>query len=601
MQRISVRIIGAILFSSVALTLVLGLVSIRKSTNYIGVEAEQHLLSEARSLANSLNVSIRSHESTTETLHAMIASSYAGKRWPCDPESRRVLGDTLKKTGESIPYCVAAYVWFDPSYSGTPQVISFGIQENSRRFEPLPNPPPEMFNPNRSDMRWYYDPIERGKGVWSSPYYWPRMKRTLITYATPVFIGRQLIGVVGMDLDFDLFTTSINRISLYENGHAFMLDQNYHFIVRPQSHSVDGHIGWDSAAYQQYLQSHPSLPAGLIPRISQNGVEEISAFARLTNGFIVVVSVPENEVFAEVSRLNNVMAVLMLLVLVVSVLLAYGLGRRIALPIESASKYAEILARGDSSVSLSDELLMRNDEIGQIGQSLKELLEKHTQEMRASHMEMIYRLSQAGEFRDKYTGSHVVRVGRASALLAKLAGFDDELVERMLLATPMHDIGKIGVPDAILRKEGPLEPEEWIVMKKHSEIGGEILKNGSSALLETAYLIARNHHERWDGTGYPEGLSGKDIPIPARICAVIDAFDAMTSPRSYKKAMSCEQAIVEIRAHAGTQFDPALADVFLENSHIIIELQSMEITSWDYAQFRPLLNRLAAGSKSSKS
>ncbi|MEI8011253.1 MAG: HD domain-containing phosphohydrolase [Candidatus Omnitrophota bacterium] len=194
---------------------------------------------------------------------------------------------------------------------------------------------------------------------------------------------------------------------------------------------------------------------------------------------------------------------------------------------------------------------------------LEDRIKERTKELRDSRLDVIRRLGYAAECRDSDTGHHIVRMSRYCACLARALGMTEEECDLVLASTPLHDIGKIAIPDSILLKPGSLTPEEWGVMKTHAWIGGEILSGGDSSFLTMAETISRTHHERWDGTGYPIGLKGKDIPLVGRICAVCDVFDALTSDRPYKKAWTVEAAAEEIQKMSGTYFDPVVAEVFL--------------------------------------
>ena len=176
--------------------------------------------------------------------------------------------------------------------------------------------------------------------------------------------------------------------------------------------------------------------------------------------------------------------------------------------------------------------------------------------------EVIWRLARAVEYRDGTTGDHVSRVATISRLIAEGLGFDDVRSRMIYLATPLHDIGKIGISDAILNKPGRLTTEEFEQMRTHVTIGASILDGGSSELVRIAGLIARTHHERWDGTGYPARLAGDAIPIEGRIVAVADVFDALCSERPYKPSWSIERARAEIRSQSGRHFDPACVAAF---------------------------------------
>jgi putative two-component system response regulator len=185
-----------------------------------------------------------------------------------------------------------------------------------------------------------------------------------------------------------------------------------------------------------------------------------------------------------------------------------------------------------------------------------------TRALEEAQIEIVQRLAMAAEFRDDNTGQHTQRVGQMSALIARQLGMPDSQVTLMRRAAPLHDVGKIGVPDSVLLKLGRLTPEEFNIVKSHTVIGARMLSGGKFPLLRLAEEIAFSHHERWDGTGYA-GLPGSDIPLAGRIVTVADVFDALTQQRPYKAAWPIADAIAEIDRQRGRQFDPAVAEAFL--------------------------------------
>jgi putative two-component system response regulator len=189
-------------------------------------------------------------------------------------------------------------------------------------------------------------------------------------------------------------------------------------------------------------------------------------------------------------------------------------------------------------------------------------LTRRTVELEEARIEILQRLARAAEFRDDETGLHTQRVGRTAALLAEGLGIAPSEVEVIRRAAPLHDIGKIGIPDAVLLKGGRLSLDEFEVMKTHTLIGADILSGSSVPLLATGREIALTHHEHWDGSGYPAGLAGEAIPLPGRAVAVADVFDALTHPRPYKPAWTPDAALDEIQRQAGRQFDPEIARAF---------------------------------------
>lgn len=198
-------------------------------------------------------------------------------------------------------------------------------------------------------------------------------------------------------------------------------------------------------------------------------------------------------------------------------------------------------------------------------------LERADKQLRLSQAETIHRLAKAAEFRDNETAQHIKRMSHYCELLGRHLGLDDERCDLLLAASPMHDIGKIGTMDSILLKKGKHTKEEFEIMKQHAEIGYRILSGSESELLNLGAIIALTHHEKYDGSGYPRGLVGEDIPLEGRITAVADVFDALTSARVYKPAWSVEDATTMMRDQRGKHFDPEMVDVFLElMPHVLV-------------------------------
>lgn len=210
---------------------------------------------------------------------------------------------------------------------------------------------------------------------------------------------------------------------------------------------------------------------------------------------------------------------------------------------------------------------------------LEHLVQERTEELQRTRLQIIQDLGRAAEYKDNETGMHVMRMSNYARLLAKAVGMNDQAVELVFSAAPMHDVGKIGIPDNILLKPGKLNEEEWKIMKTHPAIGVEIIgEAGDSDLLNLAATVALTHHEKWNGQGYPKGLSGEDIPLEGRIVAIADVFDALTSERPYKKAWSVEDAKDLLQREAGKHFDPLLVPLFLD---ILPEILKVKATYAD--------------------
>lgn len=199
---------------------------------------------------------------------------------------------------------------------------------------------------------------------------------------------------------------------------------------------------------------------------------------------------------------------------------------------------------------------------------LEERVVHRTRELEETQREVLQRLARAAEFRDDDTGQHTQRVAHTASALARVVGLLDEEVQLIFRAAPLHDVGKIAIPDAILLKPGKLTTEEFEVMKGHTVVGATMLGGGKTPLTRIAETIARSHHERWDGNGYPDGLEGEAIPLPARVVALADVFDALTHARPYRPAWTIDATLAEIARLNGIQFDPHMADAFLRlNDH----------------------------------
>ncbi len=212
---------------------------------------------------------------------------------------------------------------------------------------------------------------------------------------------------------------------------------------------------------------------------------------------------------------------------------------------------AIVLARVHTQLALYDQNL-----------ALEIKVKQRTEELNQTRLEIIHRLGRAAEFKDNETGLHVIRMSHYSRLIAEALDYDDDWVDLIFNAAPMHDIGKIGIPDKILLKPGKLDADEWDVMRKHPEYGADIIGEHDSVLMQMSKEIAITHHEKWDGSGYPKGLKAEEIPLSGRIIAIADVFDALTTERPYKKAWAVEDAVKLIDENAGSHFDPELVKIF---------------------------------------
>lgn len=241
-------------------------------------------------------------------------------------------------------------------------------------------------------------------------------------------------------------------------------------------------------------------------------------------------------------------------------------------------EYTELSARVRSLLKIK----AYNDLMGNYRKDLESEVAGRTEELKraierikADSLETIHRLSVASEYKDADTGAHIRRMSRYCAAIARRMGLDEKTVETILYAASMHDLGKLGIPDAILLKPDKLDPAEWEIMKRHAVIGAKILKGSDAEFIKAGEAIARCHHEKWDGTGYPESLKGTEIPIASRIAAIADVFDALTARRPYKKPFSVEKSLGIIREGSGSHFDPDVVDAFfaIQDEILVIKNQ----------------------------
>lgn len=236
----------------------------------------------------------------------------------------------------------------------------------------------------------------------------------------------------------------------------------------------------------------------------------------------------------------------------------------------------ELLARVKNQLEMRQAQSM----LRQQNQHLEEKVDERTKELQVAHqllhesrLQVVRRLGRAAEYRDNETGLHIIRMSYISVIIGRAASMSEEDLDLLLNASPMHDIGKIGVPDQILLKPGKFEPEEWEIMKTHAQIGADILSGDDSPMMAMAREIALTHHEKWDGSGYPNGLKGESIPLVGRISAIADVFDALTSARPYKKAWEVDAAVDYIKEQSGKHFDPQLIEYFIENLSEIVSIK----------------------------
>lgn len=218
------------------------------------------------------------------------------------------------------------------------------------------------------------------------------------------------------------------------------------------------------------------------------------------------------------------------------------------------------------------QLRQQGESVKERARSLEERVLQGLHEVELRERETLYRLARAIEYRDSGTGVHLLRISHYVEVLAEALGMSEDEVGTLTSAAPLHDIGKIGIPDAVLLKHVGLTDAEVAVMRRHPLIGYDILRDSESRFVQMGAIVALRHHERWDGSGYPDGFKGEEIPLPARIVAVADVFDALTSVRPYKNAWTPDEAFAYMQAHRGTLFDPSCVDALFDQRARILEI-----------------------------
>lgn len=454
---------------------------------------------------------------------------------------------------------------------------------------------------------WYKKAIAKKGLIWTDPYIFFSSQQPGITTASPVYSNHgesDISGVIGVDIEISEISTFLSKLKIGNNGSAFILNQNADVIAHPNPEKIkqakaDGSGGLTfrnirdlddtkaRTAFGSLVMGNGNIAIDkqVVTAFELNKVKYQAIFAPFKNEhwpWIIGIYVPENDylgVFKKNQKDNLIWAVL---IGIVATLLGALLARSMIKP---------ITALGDQSHSLIEdsfeevksiqtpyrEIQETADAFGKMVRSLQ-LQEKKNQVLNQSlqrtSLSTIYRLSEAAEYRDNDTGAHISRMSRIATTIATALGQPEEFCTMLLYAAPMHDIGKIGIPDAILLKSGKLNDEEWKQMQTHAAIGASILKNPETEMLKMARNVALTHHEKWDGSGYPSGLKGEDIPLEGRICALADVVDALSSKRPYKEPFELDQVFEMIRKEKGHHFDPACVDAFFSKEAEIRELYS---------------------------
>lgn len=465
-------------------------------------------------------------------------------------------------------------------YSGGKQVETQTLDKDT--YDPLVRP-------------WYQKAVFKNGPVWTSPYIFYITKLPGITFARPVYSNGVLAGVVAADLEINTISDFMKSTVFTKHTQIFALDSEDNVIA---------HSGF-SQKYNKIsiLKDHipksedfadPVLHA-LKAKVSETGsygkVCSIEADGRLYKGvlhpfsfdgmkMVMGIYTPASDYLMPLRKNFRTMIFVSLLLLVFVIFLSKLVSKELARPLKELRNATESARELDFDKNISirsglTEVSATQNNFNLMLESLrnyKSANEILSDTLNNAHIDTLYRLALAAEHKDQYTYDHLKRVSDISVFVAETIGMPSYDIEQLRHASPMHDVGKLGIPDSILMKPGRLTAEEFEVIKTHAELGAKILENPSSEIMHNARIIARSHHERWDGKGYPDNLSGESIPIYGRIVTIADVIDALLSKRPYKEAYTFERTIRIIASERGGHFDPELTDVVLENQDYLYRL-----------------------------
>jgi len=427
---------------------------------------------------------------------------------------------------------------------------------------------------------WYIKGKEKGNAQWSDPYIFFITKLPGITYAVPIIEEGEFKGVIGSDLEIKALSGKLQNNSFTKNTVAFVVDSN---------NKVIGH-----SSYENLLEKHEnkipdvkSIRDYVLHNIFKNnplnekllhinGQRYKYSYEKVhidNLNLTVGLYTPEKDYQESMLMHLKHLYLFTFITIFVSILISTFISNSFSRPFRKlikATKKVKVLDF-DKHIDIKSGIIEVKEAENNFNQMLDSLLnyknanDLFAENLKDAHLDTLYRLALAAEYKDSYTSEHLYRVSTICVMLAELLHFSQKEINLLKHASALHDVGKIGIPDTILMKKGKLTPDEYDIIKRHSDIGAKILQNPSSEIMEMAQVVAFCHHEKWDGTGYPKGLKGEDTPLEARIVSLADVLDALLSERSYKEAYSFDKTLRIITEEREKHFDPKLVDLFVEN------------------------------------
>ena len=460
--------------------------------------------------------------------------------------------------------------------------------------------PEDKYDPR--NRPWYIDAVKEKKLIWTDPYIFFTSKKPGITTASPIFDKNGNIkGVVGVDIAIDEISNFISKLKIGKNGKTFIINHNGDVIAYPDISKITQSIDQDNSirlvkineiddeicrkAYEVLKEKNKTLNLYKSEFVSfkinnKNYHAMFSPFEDNQWPWLIGIYLPENDYLGVIKKNDLFNVYISVIIMIIASIIGLIIARSILIPIAHLQKSAIAVKRYNfkTSIKISSIYKEIQDTITSFEEMrihLKEYRESNTsltEKLKGAHIDTLFRLAVTAEYKDHDTASHIERVSGYCEVIATTLGIDKNHISLLKYASSMHDVGKLGVPDDILLKKGALTTEEREVMELHTIIGGNILKDPSSDIMKMSREIALTHHEKWDGTGYPNGLSGEDIPLNGRIVAIADVFDALVSKRCYRDALSIEEAKERIEEGRGTHFDPACVDAFLKSFRKILNV-----------------------------
>jgi len=443
---------------------------------------------------------------------------------------------------------------------------------------------------------WYMNALERGKMTWVDPYIFFHQSIPGITTACPAFDKKgQFIGVAAVDIELGGMSSFLKEIQLGKGGTSFIVDRKGDIIAHHDMTTLLSAVTarkdrtrllniteinhpLTQQAFKALRLNEGRLeltgPDGLFATFSYDGEEYLALFKSLSyldvNWYIGAIY-PKNEYIGPLKKGLYIFYLITLFITIGATVAALFISRKITLPLttlehEALSIKNRVITPHTTRESSFREIQSLYEAFGELKSWLTEYEDSNQKlqsDIKIAHRETVLHLASCAELRDKETGDHLLRISYYAEHLATKLGLEQRDIDTISIAAPLHDVGKLGIPDSILKKPGKLTDEEWKIMRTHVTIGKDILSPPRSEFMKVANDIARYHHEKWDGSGYLQGISGTAIPLCARIVAVVDAFDAITTSRRYKDATDFDGAIDILIKDSGTHFDPACVSAFI--------------------------------------